>query len=203
MDPIKLRFLLKNIVEKNDERAFSAFFDHYHTRLVRLAMVFVPRYEQAEDIVSEVFLKLLRKRTVLLTIQHLEGYLFKMVKHEALAQIKNEGRHVLNVPVDGIRDDLSQDAVDPEKIMINEDLGHLLNGVIEKLPPKRGLVFKMVKDENMSYRQVAEILEISERTVEVHLKLAIQDLRKALRRYYEEHEKHMPVSRQRFLSMFL
>ena len=169
----------------------------------RLAMVFVPRCEQAEDIVSEVFLKLLRKRTALLNIQHLEGYLFKMVKHEALAQIKNEKRHVHHVTVDNIQDYLSQDAVDPEKIMINEDLGHLLNGVIEKLPPKRGLVFKMVKDENMSYRQVSEILEISERTVEVHLKLAIQDLRKALSRYYEEHKKNIPVSKQRFMSLFL
>src|SRR5690554_873487 len=94
---------------------FLLFFDHYHTRLVRLAMVFVPCYQQAEDIVSEVFLKLLRKRAALLTIQHLEGYLFKMVKHEALAQIKSEGRHVFNVPVDDIQDYLSADAFDPKR----------------------------------------------------------------------------------------
>ena len=87
--------------------------------------------------------------------------------------------------------------------MINDDLGQLLNGALEKLPPKRGLVFKMVKDENMSYKQVAEILEISERTVEVHLKLAIQDLRKLLSNYYDEHERDFPVSKQRFLSLFL
>uniref|UniRef100_UPI0035932A16 sigma-70 family RNA polymerase sigma factor n=1 Tax=Aquiflexum sp. TaxID=1872584 RepID=UPI0035932A16 len=72
--------------------------------------------------------------------------------------------------------------------MINNDLGTLLHQVIEQLPPKRGLVFKMVKDENMSYKEVGEILEISERTVEVHLKLAIKDLRKALSHYYDENK---------------
>ena len=201
MDPIKLRFLLKNIVEKNDERSFSAFFDHYHTRLIKLAMIFVPKFDQAEDVVSEVFLKLLKKKDLLLTIQHVEGYLFKMVKHEALAKVKNQRSG--NVLVDDIQDYLSSDTVDPEKKMINDDLGRILNTAIEKLPPKRGLVFKMVKDENMSYKQVAEILEISERTVEVHLKLAIQDLRKSLSDYYDEHERHMPVSKQRFLSFLL
>ena len=203
MDPIKLRFLLKSIVEKNDERAFSAFFDHYHTRLIKLAMVFVPKFDQAEEVVSEVFLKLLRKKGSLLTIQHLEGYLFKMVKHEALAYIKNKNQHTGNVLIDDIQDYLSSDTVDPEKKMINDDLARILNTAIEKLPPKRGLVFKMVKDENMSYKQVSEILEISERTVEVHLKLAIQDLRKSLSNYYDKHERDIPVSKQRFLSFFL
>ena len=203
MDPIKLRFLLKNIVEKNDERSFSAFFDHYHTRLIKLAMIFVPKFDQAEEVVSEVFLKLLRKKDSLLTIRNLEGYLFKMVKHEALAYLNNKNPSIGNVLIDDIQDYLSSDTNDPEKKMINDDLGRILNTAIERLPPKRGLVFQMVKDEKLSYRQVSEILEISERTVEVHLKLAIQDLRKSLSSYYEEHERNIPVSKQRFLSFFL
>jgi len=44
MDSIKLRILLKNIVEKNDERSFSVFFDHYHTKLIKLAMFCVPKF---------------------------------------------------------------------------------------------------------------------------------------------------------------
>lgn len=203
MDPIKLRFLLKNIVEKNDERSFSAFFDHYHTRLIKLAMVFVPKFDQAEEVVSEVFLSLLRKKRSLLTIHHLEGYLFKMVKYEALAYIKNKSQSTGHALIDDVQDYLSPDTNDPEKKMINDDLGHILNAAIEKLPTKRGLVFQMVKDEKLSYRQVSEILEISERTVEVHLKLAIQDLRKSLSSYYDEHEREIPVSKQRFLSVFL
>ncbi|WP_114749667.1 RNA polymerase sigma factor [Pleomorphovibrio marinus] len=204
MNPIQLRELLKKIVEKKDERAFSTFFDHYHTRLIKLALLFVPRFDQAEEVVSEVFLNLLRKRETLLSIQHFEGYLFKMVKYEALNYLKsNKSKFAGNILIDDVQDYLSPDNNDPEKNMINHDLGKLLNHVIERLPPKRGLVFRMVKDENMSYKEVGEILEISERTVEVHLKLAIKDLRKALSHYYNENKGVIPLSRQRFLSILL
>jgi RNA polymerase sigma-70 factor (ECF subfamily) len=127
-----------------------------------------------------------------------------MVKNEALSYLKNtKNRNSGNVLIDDIQDFISGDNNDPEKKMINNDLGQLLNTVIEQLPPKRSLVFKMVKDENMSYRQVGEILEISERTVEVHLRLAIRDLRKALSDYYEDNERIIPISKQHFLSIFL
>ncbi|MEX2564632.1 MAG: RNA polymerase sigma-70 factor [Cyclobacteriaceae bacterium] len=191
-------------MEKNDERSFSLFFDHYHTRLIKLALLFVPRFDQAEEVVAEVFLKLLRKREFLMAIRNFEGYLFKMVKYEALNYLKNnKNRDSGNVLVDDIQDYLYTDQNDPERSMINHDLGRLLERVIEQLPPKRGLVFKMVKDENMTYQQVGEILEISERTVEVHLKLAIKDLRKVLSRYYYENEGIIPISKQRFLTIFL
>ncbi len=204
MDPLKLRFLLKKIGERNDERAFSEFFDHYHTRLIQLALLFVPRFDQAEEVVAEVFLKLLRKKESLMCIQNFEGYLFKMVKHESLNYLKkNKKQDSGNVLVDDIQDYLYTDQNDPEKDMINNDLGRLVRQVIEALPPKRGLVFKMVKDDNMSFKEVGEVLEISERTVEVHLKLAIKDLRKALSSYYHENEGVMSISKQRFLSIFL
>ncbi len=204
MNPINLRELLKKIVEKNDQRAFSAFFDHYHTRLIKLAMLFVPRFDQAEEVVSEVFLILLRKREALLEIQHFEGYLFKMVKNTALNHLKENKSKITNtILIDNAQDYLYPDNNDPEKNLINRDLGTLLQKVIEQLPSKRGLVFKMIKDENMSYKEVGEILEISERTVEVHLKLAIQDLRKALSHYYEENKGVIPLSKQRFLSIML
>ena len=200
MDPIKLRFLLKNIVERNDERSFSLFFDHYNTRLIRLSLLFVPRFDQAEEVIAEDFLKLLRKKKSLLEIQNFEGYLFKMVKHESLTYVKSKkNRDSGNVLVDNIQDYLVIDQNDPEKRMINSDLGLLLHRVIEQLPPKRGLVFKMVKDEHMSYKEVGEILEISERTVEVHLKLAIKDLRKALSHYHKENEGVIPLFSQRYL----
>jgi RNA polymerase sigma-70 factor (ECF subfamily) len=204
MDPIKLNYLLRKIVEKKDERAFSTFFDHYNTRLIKLALLFVPRFDQAEEVVSDVFFSLLRKREALLGIHHFEGYLFKMVKNKALNHLKNnKNKFSGNQLIDDVQDYLSPEINDPEKSMINDDLGKLLYKVIEQLPTKRGLVFKMVKEENMTYKQVGELLEISERTVEVHLKLAIKDLRKALSHYYHENEGIIPLSRKLFLSILL
>ncbi|WP_339864273.1 RNA polymerase sigma-70 factor [uncultured Algoriphagus sp.] len=203
MNPIKLRHLLSRIVEKNDEKAFSEFFDHYHTRLINLSLLFLPRYDLAEDVVSEVLLKLLQKKESLLEIRNFEGYLFKMVKNKSLNHLKSKAEELGNIQIDDINDYLLPERNDPEKTLINTNLGQLLDRVIQALPPKRRLVFKMVKDENMSHKEVAEILEISERTVEVHLKLAIKDLRVSLKEYYEEHRDYISISKQRFLSIFI
>lgn len=203
MNPIKLRHLLSRIVEKNDEKAFSEFFDHYHTRLINLALLFLPRYDLAEDVVSEVLLKLLQKKETLLEIRNFEGYLFKMVKNKSLNLLKSNAKDLGNIQIDDIKDYLLPEGNDPEKTLINTSLGQMLDRVIQELPPKRRLVFKMIKDENMSHKEVAEILEISERTVEVHLKLAIKDLRVSLKEYYEEHRDTITFSKQRFLSIFL
>lgn len=203
MNPIKLRHLLSRIVEKNDEKAFSEFFGHYHTRLINLALLFLPRYDLAEDVVSEVLLKLLQKKETLLEIRNFEGYLFKMVKNKSLNLLKSKADELGNIQIDDINDYLLPEGNDPEKTLINTNLGQMLDRVIQELPPKRRLVFKMIKDENMSHKEVADILEISERTVEVHLKLAIKDLRVSLKEYYEEHRDTISISKQRFLSIFL
>lgn len=203
MNPIKLKYTLRKIVEENDQRAFSDFFDHYHTRLINLALLFLPEYDLAEEVVSEVLLKLLQKKGDLLKINNFEGYLFRMIKNQALNLLKTRSKENRNVRVDDIQDYLLPDGSDPVKEMINKDLGETLNRAIQKLPPKRKLVFKMVKDENMSYKEVGEILEISERTVEVHLKLAIEDLRSILQKYYDEHRDRIPFAKESFISIFI
>ncbi len=203
MNPIKLKYILRKIVEENDQRAFSDFFDHYHTRLINLALLFLPEYVHAEEVVSEVLLKLLHKKGDLLKIDNFEGYLFSMVKNQSLNLLKTVSKDKGNVRIDDIQDYLLPDISDPERKLINNDLGKTLNRVIQKLPPKRRLVFKMVKDENMSYKEVGRILEISERTVEVHLKLALEDLRAALQRFYDEHRDRIPFSKESFLSFLL
>ena len=199
MNPVKLRHLIIRMVEHDDERAFSTFFDYYHTRLMNLAMLFITQYDQAEEVVSDVFLKLLKKRHDLLNIERFEGYLFAMVKNHALNYIKLKNKEGGNILIDNIQDHLTSDFIEPEAKLINDELRNILNSAIQKLPPKRRLAFKMVKDEGMSYKEVAEILDISERTVEVHLKLAIQDLRQVLHTFYTTDKMGQPISKQRFL----
>lgn len=203
MDPIKLRHLLTRIANSNDERAFSAFFDHYHSRLMHLAMLFITQYDQAEEVVSEVFLKLLSMKEKLMEIERFEGYMFMMVKNNALNHLKSMKKSKDDIMIDDIKDHLTADFLNADKKLINDDLRLALNQAIQKLPRKRRLVFMMIKDDGMSYREVAGILDLSERTIEVHLKLAIQDLRAILKDFYEAGKNDIPISKQRFLSLLL
>jgi len=74
---------------------------------------------------------------------------------------------------------------DPYQLLEQKEFNEFVIQIIENLPPKRKMVFQMIREEGLSYREVAELLDISERTVEVHLKLAIKDLRENIALYLD------------------
>ncbi len=197
MEEDRLKYLLRRIAHHDDQEAFTIFFNHYHMRLMSLAMLFIPRYNDAEEVISEVFIKILKKKDDLPDIDNFEGYLFMMVKNHALNHLKKSKRDSRNVPVDDIEDYLSTDYNEPLEKLIKDDLRAAILQAIHSLPPKRQMVFKLLKDEGMSYKEVADLLEISERTVEVHLKLAIKDLREVLAKHYEDSISEASVSKLR------
>ena len=80
-------------------------------------------------------------------------------------------------------DFLTSDFTDPYEVYVAHELSELTFKTIERLPPKRKLTYKFIKDDGLSYKEVAELLEISERTVEVHLKLAVRELRNVVKEY--------------------
>lgn len=73
--------------------------------------------------------------------------------------------------------------MDPHETLMTDELSGQINKVIEKLPPKRQQVYRLIKDDGLRYRDVARLMEISERTVEVHLKIAVRELRYAITVY--------------------
>jgi RNA polymerase sigma-70 factor (family 1) len=181
---IYLRQLFKRVADTDDKQAFAEFFHQYHSRLVQYALLFTNSYQQAEDIVSEVLVRLLKKKSELGGIDSIEGYLFLSIKNESLNHIKKMKR--FQVIKDNEFDYLSSDYTDPFQKLIENELRQLITDTVEKLPPKRKMAYKMVKDEGMSYKHVGELLDISERTVEVHIKLAIKELREVVTIYLKD-----------------
>ncbi len=207
MDNIYLNHILQRIAIHDDQKAFSEFFDCYHSKLIKFAHLYVPNYNQAEDIVSEVLIKLLKNRKTLHKIEKFEGYLFTMIKNQSLNFIKQNKKNFNHLSVDNMEDFLSTDRIDPYEKYLESELRNLLNKTIELLPPKRQMVFKFIKDEGMSQKEVAELMNISVRTVEVHLKLAVMEVRKVIKEYFTESEKEKPLiikrdSNKGFISFF-
>lgn len=86
------KVLLHRISVDSDKAAFSELFRRYHAKLVSFATCFLPNYEEAEDMVSDVFIRLLQKRAQLKEIDNFEGYLFYSVKNQCLNQLKKNKR---------------------------------------------------------------------------------------------------------------
>ena len=182
----KKEALFRRLLLKNDKRAFSLFFDHFYPKMIRFALTYLPTYQHAEDVVSDVLVKLLRQQQQLAHIKNFEAYLYTAVKNEALNLIKSKRLKYSFTSIEDQSDFLTSDTTDPYETYVARELSELTFKTIEKLPPKRKMVYKFIKDDGLTYREVAQLLEISERTVEVHLKLAMKDIRTVVKRYLAE-----------------
>lgn len=178
-------YLLQHLALIDDQKAFTLFFNSYYDRLIRFAKLLVADRSIAEDTVSEVLIRLLGKREQLFFIENFEGYLFLAVKNEALNHLKSVKVKRMISFQDTSQQTLS-DRMDPHEKLIGHELRHCVYEVIERLPPKRKMVYKLVKDEGLRYKDVAGIMAISQRTVEVHLKIAVSEVRNAVVRHFSE-----------------
>lgn len=184
MTDSQLNQLFHKIALENDQRAFGVFFDLYQTKLLRYANLFMKNMEESEDVVSEVLIKLLKKREEVFLKENFLGFLFKCIKNQCLDQLKKEKRRSNSIDANYHEADyFTFESQTPFTKLVHNELDQLIKERIENLPPKRRMVFKMVKDDNLSQKEVAELMDISVRTVEVHLKLALQDLKLAVDEY--------------------
>lgn len=180
------------IAEGNKE-AFDVFFRHYYPRLLRFARNFLGCSIQAEDVVAEVLTNLLLHRDRIFALDHFEAYLYSSVKNKALSSLKKNQR---TDPYTSDYEDfrpLVSTASDPYEQLVEQELKARVYKIIEDFPPKRKMVYQLIREEGLSYRQVADIMEISERTVEVHLKLAVKALREDVERYLDRKKEKRAV----------
>lgn len=176
------KILFKRISE-GDKEAFDEFFALYYLKLIQFARIFVDSKEKAEDVVSEVLTNMVIHRKKVFILDNFDAYLYSSVKNKALSSIRK------NLVADRyFKDDCMKiqnhfTFVDPHDLLVEQEIQNILIKVIEGLPPRRKMVFQLIREEGLSYRQVAELLDISDRTVEVHLKLAVNELRNMVHEY--------------------
>ncbi|UCS94997.1 RNA polymerase sigma-70 factor [Echinicola marina] len=190
--------LLFRISANADKRAFGELFKRYHSKLISFALCYMPNFEEAEDVVSDVFVKLLKKRDSLSDIENFEGYIYFSVKNQCLNQVKRNQRKNQLFSIIDFDDIKTGEYVQPLDEMLTKELRNIITGIVESLPHKRRLVFKMIKDEGLKISEVAKLLDIAEKTVKKHLELAVKDLRLGISDYLsskDDSTKIVPLQR--------
>jgi RNA polymerase sigma-70 factor (family 1) len=181
-----LKIILDRIAYNDDQKAFKAFFHHYYVRMIKLALLYVPRQDQAEDIVSDVLIKLLKQRKRLFRIENFEGYLFFAVKNQSISHIRKH-KFQYNINPHTFDDDTLICYDDPAKSLELNELNSIIDIAINKLSPRRQMIFKLVKEEKQKIKDVASLLDIAPKTVENHLDMAMKELRTAVKNYLDDH----------------
>lgn len=160
-----------------DEAAFDRVFRLYYQPLCGYAQRTLDGDPQdAEEIVQAVFVKIWEQRAQL-TIQFtLKAYLYKMVHNRCLNWIRDHRnrREPLAAQTEA---SLGINTSDP---LIGEDLQRAVAAALDKLPPQCRKIFELSRFEELKYREIAEQLDLSVKTVEVQMGKALRLLRRYL-----------------------
>ena len=166
---------LKEKIALGDQTAFRQLFNFYSKKLTRFAYSIVKSQDAAREIVDEVFIKIWRNRAKITGIQNLRVYLYTAAKNTGLNYLSARARENICEPFDFFNVQFS-DEQSPEKRMINSELMKKINDAINDLPPRCKMVFKLVREDGLSYKEVGEILNISPKTVDAQMVIAVKQI---------------------------
>lgn len=162
-----------------DEASFDALFRTWYAPLVRYAYSFTEGdQDEAEELVQEAFVKLWGQRASLGVQHSLKAYLYKMVHNQALNRLRSS-----KVQEKYVQHQTRQMAQEFESAPEVPELQERLQKVLRALPAQCRQVFELSRFEELKYREIAEQLGISTKTVETHMGKALRIMRQELAEY--------------------
>ncbi len=175
--------LLYSLSVHSDEPSYRRIFDLLFPPLKRFAYTLLKNSEQAEEIASDVMIVVWENRHKLVAIDNIRVYLFVIARNKCLNVLKSRQSNPV-ISLNDISIDIAFTGKNPEQLCINSEVRKKIEKAINMLPQRCKLIFKLVKEENMSYREVAAILNISVKTVDAQLVTAFKKITEAIRLDY-------------------
>lgn len=182
-----IKQLLKQISFEEDERAFKQLFDLFAGRLYQFSFSFVKNKSVAEETVSDVFFKVWLNRTELVNIQNIKAYLFKATYNTSLNYL-DEMKRKKAISLDDLEVDLGVDLICPETELITKELKAIIEQAIEDLPPRCKMIYKLAKVEQMKYKEIGDLLEISVKTINHQLSIALKKIGEVIKSYLQDQD---------------
>lgn len=176
----RIVFLKDRLTRYNDQAAYKELFTAFYPRLMPLAVSIIKSRQSAEEIVSDVFINIWQKRSRLEHISNLKLYLYTATRNTALNYRERENPaqtiDLAELPVE-----LGMLPMNPEGLLITAEMKKMIREAVNQLPNRCQLIFKLVKEDELKYREVAELLKISVKTVEAQMTIALRRIGEAVR----------------------
>lgn len=170
-----LHKLVYKIALYDDAVAYKELFLLYHARLVQFSASVTRSKESAEEVVSDVFLKIWNNRAALTKVENVHLYIYVITKNLSINCLhKNQKDQVFSL--DNAVVELESLYLNPEQLLITAEMHKRLHTAINELPPKCRLIFKLIKEDGLKYKEVAELLNLSLKTVENQMTIALRKI---------------------------
>ena len=168
-------------IRAGDEDAFAELFRRYYRALCYYAARIDVTGTGGEEIVQEVLFRIWMTRDRLMVSNTLSGYLYAAVRNHALnqrARAKTEGRWRQAKTLEAIHSPV--EAPSAEEEFRAAEMAVAIDDAIAKLPPRCREAFILRRQHHMSYAEIARVMQISPKTVEIQIGNALKRLREAL-----------------------
>jgi RNA polymerase sigma-70 factor (ECF subfamily) len=172
---IYIQKLLDRISLEGDEKAFQQLFELYVDGLSRFSNSILKNKELAEEAVSDVFYNVWVHRSKLSQIENFKAYLFASVRNTALNYLDKEKRSKV-IQLEDLSVSILIDEICPESELISKELKEAIGRAIDHLPERCKLIFILAKIEQLKYKEIAQILDISVKTIDNQLTIAIKKI---------------------------
>lgn len=164
-----------------DERAFRQFVESYSGDLFYYACYLVPSREEAEEIVSDVFLDVWKRRSQLAEIRDMKAWLLTLVHNRSISCLRRRAQVPEAVLLEEVgANALPADLQTPDERLISREEIARINRVINQFPPRCRQVFVLAKIEKLPYKEIARMLGISVKTIDNHVASALRQIRAVL-----------------------
>lgn len=188
----KIIKLIYDIAEKNDQIAFAQLYRFFYPGLLIFANSIVKNKNTSEDIVANVFVKIWENRKILPTIKNLSHYLYVAVKHASINSIYREKSFFF----EEIDEDNHLSFKRTEDAVISNENLEKITTAINSLPSKCRLIFRLIKEEGLRHSEVAQLLELSESTIENQITIALKKIAEALQFSLPEYQNYYKTKKR-------
>jgi RNA polymerase sigma-70 factor (ECF subfamily) len=175
--------------------AVEALFDRYHSRVYGLAMSIVKNESDAEEVVQDVFLAVVRKADLFRGNSALYSWIYRICVNTCLMRLR-KGRREESVPIDDFLPVFTKEGVharpvqdwsrEVERRLLDKELGQIISRFTGHLPEKYRVVFALCDVQGLSYEETAEVLDLSIAAVKSRLHRARLFLRERLGHYLQD-----------------
>lgn len=171
-------------VRHGDAAAFELLFRHHYDGMYRFAYSYVGRRDWAEELVQDVFAKIWERRSDWVVAGTVQSYLFSAVRNGAVSLARHE-----RIVRDHEARTITVNADEPARAeAANEtveraEVDTAVRRAVERLPERTRRVFELHRQQQLSYAEIAAVMEISLKGVEYHMGMALKALRDDLLKF--------------------
>ncbi len=173
--------LLRNI-RRGDVKAFEQVFRQYYVPLYFYALSIINKKEIAEEIVQDLFYVWWKDREKIQIKHSLKSYLYTAIRNKSLQYIEHDNvRERYKQRLLAAESEIQNPS--PQQVLEQKELEYILDSTLKKLPERRLRIFKLHRFEGKKYKEIAETLSLSVKTIEAEMSKAYQVLREEVDKY--------------------